>query len=719
MKRNLAIMFAVTANLAFAVGNMIVGLRKHNPDMYDTIVIFHDGIPEDQKAALIQLDERCEFRELTKDQWLRRHFGDDQDMEVQRRVNDALGRYSHFMLVKLDVFDLLKEFRQVLFLDADMLISGDLSPILQHRPMAWREGTKKLIQKFHPFTTEHDDFKGITDRQTIPNGGLIFVTDDLPHEKMLDDAYRFISTYLGKIAYTIDETAFGWVAFRHGISATLLPVKFNRWYGHADESTVITHPIGERKFWNDAVVALAFPQWQENNAAWIAAGGKAYSGPVTRRDLVPTESKNILEVFNNTETWRRAYETIRMSLPVELVPPSNFSKRYFPLHMRGIDKAIHYELRATGEDTFTVALHCEAPLLVKTELWRGKLAEHAGLLPGFNLVATDDRLSLERLRVPLAKLAAVLKTLYSATIVDVKRMTGSNVLPHSQAAGGLVAGSAYPEFTMKLQEALHYHALPRDKNEHGQARQRTVDDLSAAVMQMVHYLKPQIVLEIGAHGAEFSRSVKLAMPDARVVAFEANPGVHGRYREEVEALGVEYHFQCIADENRTYRFNVPATTKEHSTMGSLLTNQRAPAESTYEVQGQRLDDFLGEDGLNNAMWVDVEGAVGSVLAGAEKSLQKCILFFAELEASPRWEGQVLDREVIQQLAGFGLFPVLRDIQRHKWQHNIVFLRQEALTDPAILSICSEFFKKTVGHVRLESGNRMKAAAAAAIAVLPS
>ena len=717
MKRNLAIMFAVTADLAFAVGNMIVGLRKHSKGLYDAIVIFHDGIPEDQKAALLLLDERCEFRELTKEQWLKQHFGDNHDIEDQGRVVRSMNRYSHFMMVKLDVFGLLKEFKEVLFLDADMLISGDLSPITEHGPMAWRNGTKKLNQKFQPFTTNDPDFAGVTDQHPIPNGGLIFVTDALPHEKMVEDVHYFISTYMGKIAWTIDETTFGWVAFQNRVRVASLPYEFNTWFGHAEEGTIVTHAIGDRKFWNDAVLDLAFPEWGQNNKIWLAAGGRGYGGPVGRRDLVPESPKDILEVFNNTEIWKRAYEHIRMNIPAELIPSSNFAKRYFQLHLRGVDKAIHYELRTTGDNSFTVALHCEAPHFFGAKHWRAKLTQIAGLLPGFKLVVTAGRLSLEALRVPLTDVALTLTTLYAATVTELRRLTGAHTDLGQHTVGGSRVGSVYFEFMMKLQESLHYHALPRDKNDHGLARQRTVDDLSAAVTQMVYHLKPQIVLEIGAHGAEFSQSIKLKMPKTRVVAFEANPGVHEKYREEVEATGVEYRFQCIADENRTYQFNVPATTKEHSTMGSLLTNTVAEAASTYDVQGQRLDDFLGNVESRNVMWVDVEGAVGSVLSGAEKSLENCLLLFAELEATPRWEGQILDSDVIQKLAQFGLYPVLRDIQRHKWQHNIVFMREECMADPAILRICGDFISKTVGHVRLESANRMKAAVAAAVAVL--
>ena len=273
----------------------------------------------------------------------------------------------------------------------------------------------------------------------------------------------------------------------------------------------------------------------------------------------------------------------------------------------------------------------------------------------------------------------------------------------------------YLNFVMRLQESLHIHALPEDKTKHELARRRTVNDLSQAVEQIVAHLKPELVLEIGAHRAEFSRAVKKKIPSSRVIAFEANPTVYERFKAELANTEVEYVFQCVADENKTYRFAVPGKDREQLTMGSVLNYKPVGTYASYDVEGKRLDDFLGQNIASNAMWVDVEGAVGSVLGGAEKTLKECVLFFAELEAMPRWDGQILDKQVIEILAGYGLYPALRDIQRHRWQHNVLFLREEALSDTVILNICSDFLKNTISHVRSEAADRTKAAAAAAIA----
>lgn len=50
-------------------------------------------------------------------------------------------------------------------------------------------------------------------------------------------------------------------------------------------------------------------------------------------------------------------------------------------------------------------------------------------------------------------------------------------------------------------------------------------------------------------------------------------------------------------------------------MGSVLSFSPHSECVEYTVAGQRLDDFLGDHDGRVAMWIDVEGAIGSVLAG--------------------------------------------------------------------------------------------------------
>jgi FkbM family methyltransferase len=229
-------------------------------------------------------------------------------------------------------------------------------------------------------------------------------------------------------------------------------------------------------------------------------------------------------------------------------------------------------------------------------------------------------------------------------------------------------------------------------------RRRDITALLGQVFEEVTtLLKPDAILEIGAHEATFARHMKAALPDALVVAFEANARVFEKHRSAVFGAGVDYRNLAISDERKQVSFNVPLskTGSEKATMGSLLFDSRAKKHKTYTVWAERLDDVVARAG--NVMWIDVEGACGQVLAGAERLLSECAALYVELEESPRWPGQLTADAVIALLQGHGLEPFLTDIQRQEWQHNVVFLRPGIL-DPTVAARLRDTFVTGVDEI---------------------
>lgn len=245
--------------------------------------------------------------------------------------------------------------------------------------------------------------------------------------------------------------------------------------------------------------------------------------------------------------------------------------------------------------------------------------------------------------------------------------------------------------TQRLAAAEH---LPADPAENARRRRSGAGHLAGVVAKVVTALRPATILEIGAHEAGFSQRMKRALPDSRVVAFEANPEVHARHRAVLDAAGVEYLMTCMADTEGERTFNIPVRrTRVKATMGSVLEDSEAEDHIRYRVPGVTLDGFLGADQGAVALWIDVEGAMGQVLAGGAATLRRCVALFAELETTARWPGQTLAHEVLPAITQAGLVPLLADTQR-EWQFNVLFVRPAVLADPAITDIVRGYFART-------------------------
>ena len=207
-------------------------------------------------------------------------------------------------------------------------------------------------------------------------------------------------------------------------------------------------------------------------------------------------------------------------------------------------------------------------------------------------------------------------------------------------------------------------------------RKAITDCLAQTFFNLLNRLNSPLVLEIGAHEGRFSKKIKTCRPQTRVVAFEANPLVYARFAPAMTQAGVEYHQLCVAEREGDTILKVPKKNGVESlNMGSLLRHRKLAEWSEYPVRAVSLDGFLGDAaGLPNAMWVDVEGALANIFAGAERTLHNCQAAYVEMERVARWEGQMIDIDVVSHLAHYGLKPVLRDIQRPGF-YNAIFIRQ--------------------------------------------
>jgi FkbM family methyltransferase len=212
-----------------------------------------------------------------------------------------------------------------------------------------------------------------------------------------------------------------------------------------------------------------------------------------------------------------------------------------------------------------------------------------------------------------------------------------------------------------------------------------------AFRSLARLTDPTLTLEIGAFEAGFSRWVRRELPAARAVAFEANPLVWAHHRDEVTALGVEYLNLAIGPENGPVTLNVPRDFDGRARdpvnrMASLGSNLRSEEQVAVEVPGVRLDDAVPLDEDDRLVaWIDVEGALGAVLPASGATLRRAAAVYVEVEAEAMWDGQWLDRDVLEWFEGIGMVPLLRDRQRRE-QYNVLLVPESAAATPEVAQI---------------------------------
>jgi FkbM family methyltransferase len=230
-----------------------------------------------------------------------------------------------------------------------------------------------------------------------------------------------------------------------------------------------------------------------------------------------------------------------------------------------------------------------------------------------------------------------------------------------------------------LAQAAHYDVGQKDE------RSRSVKDVELLFFRLLRGLAPPLFIEAGAKDAGSSRRARKMFPDARVVAFEANPYTYRRFAKvNADANAVEYLHLALDREPGTVRFNVRLRRdgKPHADgQGSLTKRFNHPDYQQVEVTSTSLDTFFGDFAFERcALWVDVEGANEQVLTGGRGVLQKTSLCLIEIEDRMMWQGQSWHAiETMQAFFAAGLVPVARDFQS-KDQYNLLFVREAWLDD---------------------------------------
>lgn len=218
-----------------------------------------------------------------------------------------------------------------------------------------------------------------------------------------------------------------------------------------------------------------------------------------------------------------------------------------------------------------------------------------------------------------------------------------------------------------------------------QDRRRSARGLSWLFFHLIEFAGCDQFIEAGAKEADASyRARSLLGPDARVVAFEANPYTYEHYKSRFEDpdIDVEYRHLALSDGPDQVTFNVllnEAGVPQANGMGSILPNtQRQGRELPVTVEATSLDTFFADqDFARAAVWADVEGAVREVLRGGESTLDRAAVVLIEVEDRHLWEGQWLSRDVASFMYDRGLVAVARDFQS-RYQYNVLYVRGELL-----------------------------------------
>lgn len=263
-KREKAIVMGATGNMAFAVANVLMGVKKHSPQLNADYIIFHNDFTNEDKS-LINRIVPCNFIEYKFP-----------IKEEYRFTEHYFNRFTKMAFSIFECFNLLDNYEKVLWLDIDLLIQKDISDIFNHSESGWAMAKENcnLAGNFY----ETPDFIQENDQPKSYNTGVVLFSDNLPnYEKMAERCYELTYQYAKHLLLS-DQSTINLLIHLDNLNITELPkAEYNclpNEPGVDVSDAAIVHAHGDYKFWN----YYKFEEWNQNYKEWIKRGGSAYNG---------------------------------------------------------------------------------------------------------------------------------------------------------------------------------------------------------------------------------------------------------------------------------------------------------------------------------------------------------------------------------------------------------------------------------------------------------
>lgn len=255
-KKQCAIVFGLTSNLTFALANVLLGMKSHCSIFWDDIIVFHDAICVSEQEHLNSI-LKCKFIKY------------DESYITVNIDKHRLRTYSILTLSRFECFNLLNDYKKVIWHDVDILIQKDFKGLLDY---ANKSG---IALTCDPTFMVEQNFNGIIDNyallKPLYNAGIMVISDKLKNYVDLSKyCYNKFNKYNEKLRY-MDQSVLNMMIQDYNYTVENIDLNIYCCHPNKDEylkKAVIVHSYGSEKFWNNENLKRKFPEWVSNNFIW-------------------------------------------------------------------------------------------------------------------------------------------------------------------------------------------------------------------------------------------------------------------------------------------------------------------------------------------------------------------------------------------------------------------------------------------------------------------
>ena len=257
--KNTAIILGATGNLSFALAVVLKGLKKYNAALLAEadVIIYYQNMNETERQALGKITP-CTF--------IPYKFPHMENMRPH-----VLRDYGEMTFVRYECFRYLKKYQYVMWLDADILIQGDIAGMRAQIPHGIGFRREYYDERVRVNFTK--DIPGFDMQAPHFNAGIMCLSQALTQDK--DELSNWCYEKTAQISedlYYPDQGILLLLCQHFGLTIDPLDEKYNceaRRNHFALKRAALVHAVGHRKFWK----YYYFDLWYRFYKEWVQETG--------------------------------------------------------------------------------------------------------------------------------------------------------------------------------------------------------------------------------------------------------------------------------------------------------------------------------------------------------------------------------------------------------------------------------------------------------------
>jgi len=251
-KKNLLVVMGITSDMAFAAANVLKSLTEFPPDKDFDVLIFEDGLSSKDKALLNQI-RPCRFELL----------------ELPEEFNISpkqLKRYSKMVYCKYECFDKLENYRNVLWLDVDIVIQGETKALLEYA----KSGAGFVLEPYPLQINFSEKIDGYDMEKRFYNAGIFILNESFPKWKQAKTILYDKTKKYADILLLSEQGIINLFILDSKIEPSRIPPEYNCFPSFPNtEQAKIIHVVDYNKQW----ISFKYKTWNDNYKLWLKMGG--------------------------------------------------------------------------------------------------------------------------------------------------------------------------------------------------------------------------------------------------------------------------------------------------------------------------------------------------------------------------------------------------------------------------------------------------------------